>query len=78
MINWAKITTDGLEEQTLIEIMPSYLHDQKVHLQALILSVKASNAKDVILHVHEIKRAGRKLGVTRLTDITGHLESKDQ
>jgi PAS domain S-box-containing protein len=78
VINWAKIAAGGLDEQVLIEIMPSYLHDQKEHLQALISSVKTGNAKDVALHVHAIKGAGRNLGVTRMTDIAASLESQAQ
>jgi PAS domain S-box-containing protein len=75
VIDWAKITAGGLDEQIVKEVMPTYLAESRKHLQELTSAVGASNAKDVKLHAHAMKGAGRNLGIARLSDVAGQLES---
>jgi HPt (histidine-containing phosphotransfer) domain-containing protein len=57
------------------EIIPTYMNDNKEHLRGLITAVKTSNAKDVQSHAHAIKGAGRNLGVARLSELAGQLQT---
>lgn len=74
VISWSQIVAAGLDEQLMKEILPTYLHKNKKHLQALITAVKTANAEDVRFHAHAIKGGGRNLGVTRLSDVASKLE----
>jgi PAS domain S-box-containing protein len=74
VIDWTKITAGGLDEQVIKEVMPTYLEESRKHIQELISAVNTSNAKDVKLHAHAIKGAGRNLGITRLSEAAGQLE----
>jgi PAS domain S-box-containing protein len=75
VIDWAEIVAGGLDEQSMKEIIPTYMKKNKEHLRELISAVKTSNAEDVKLHAHAIKGAGRNLGVARLSELAGQLET---
>jgi CheY-like chemotaxis protein/HPt (histidine-containing phosphotransfer) domain-containing protein len=75
VIDWAKIIAGGLDEQIMKEVMPTYLKDNKEHLQGLISAVKTANAIDVKLHAHAIKGAGRNMGAARLSEAAYQLET---
>jgi PAS domain S-box-containing protein len=75
IIDWAQVTACGLDEQSMKEIIPTYMNDNKEHLRGLITAVKTSNAKDVQSHAHAIKGAGRNLGVARLSELAGQLQT---
>jgi CheY-like chemotaxis protein len=75
IINWAKVVANGIDEQMINEIMPTYLASNKEHLQKLISAVKAANATDIVSHAHAIKGAGRNLGVVQLSKVTLQLET---
>jgi len=75
VIDWAQMVAHGLDEQSMKEIIPTYVNDNKEHLRGLISAVKTSNAKDVQSHAHAIKGAGRNLGVARLSELAGQLET---
>lgn len=75
VIDWAKITAGGLDEQIIGEVMPTYLTESRKHLQELTSAVAASNAKDVKLHAHAMKGAGRNLGISGLSEAAGQLET---
>ncbi|MBN1392760.1 MAG: PAS domain S-box protein [Sedimentisphaerales bacterium] len=75
VMDWAKITAGGLDEEIIKEIMPTYLQESKKHLADLTSAVGASNAKEVKLHAHAVKGAGRNLGITKLSEAAGQLET---
>jgi CheY-like chemotaxis protein/HPt (histidine-containing phosphotransfer) domain-containing protein/anti-sigma regulatory factor (Ser/Thr protein kinase) len=75
IIDWAQVAACGLDEQSMKEIIPTYMNDNKEHLRGLITAVKTSNAKDVQSHAHAIKGAGRNLGVARLSELAGQLQT---
>ncbi len=75
MIDWAKVTAGGLDEQIIKEVMPTYLDDSKKHLQELTAAVNTSNIKNVKLHAHAIKGTGRNMGVANLSEVAGQLET---
>jgi PAS domain S-box-containing protein len=75
IINWAKVVANGIDEQMINEIMPTYLASNKEHLQKLISAVNAANATDIVSHAHAIKGAGRNLGVVQLSKLTLQLET---
>jgi HPt (histidine-containing phosphotransfer) domain-containing protein len=75
IIDWAQIIAGGLDEQSIKEIIPTYMKRNKEELRGLISSVKTSNAKDVKWHAHSIKGAGRNLGVAGLSELAGRLET---
>jgi PAS domain S-box-containing protein len=75
VIDWAQMVAHGLDEQSMKEIIPTYVNDNKEHLRGLISAVKTSNAKDVQSHAHAIKGAGRNLGAARLSELAGQLET---
>jgi two-component system sensor histidine kinase/response regulator len=75
IINWTKVVANGIDEQMIKELMPTYLASNKEHLQKLISAVKAANATDIVSHAHAIKGAGRNLGVTQLSRVTLQLET---
>jgi CheY-like chemotaxis protein len=74
IINWAKVLANGIDEQLIKELMPTYLESNKEHLQKLISAVKETNATDIVSHAHAIKGAGRNLGVVRLSKVAMQLE----
>ena len=49
--------------------------DAVAHLQGLVSAVESSDAKEVKLHAHAMKGAGRNLGVARLSEVAGQLET---
>jgi PAS domain S-box-containing protein len=75
IIDWAQVAACGLDEQSMKEIIPTYMNDNKEHLRGLTSAVKTSNAKDVQSHAHAIKGAGRNLGVARLSELAGQLQT---
>jgi CheY-like chemotaxis protein/HPt (histidine-containing phosphotransfer) domain-containing protein len=75
VVDWAKITAGGLDEQIIKEVLPTYLEESRKHLHDLVSAVNTSNAKDVKLHAHAMKGAGRNLGVVRLSEVAGQLET---
>jgi CheY-like chemotaxis protein/HPt (histidine-containing phosphotransfer) domain-containing protein len=75
IINWAKVVAGGLDEQTIQKLMPTYLENNKEHMEKLIASVKAANATDIVSHAHAIKGAGRNLGVIKLSQVAMQLET---
>ena len=75
IINWATVVAVGMDEQMIKEIMPTYLANNREHLQKLILAVKAASATEIVSHAHAIKGMGRNLGVTQLSRVTLQLET---
>ncbi len=75
VVNWAKIIAGGLDEQTIREVLPTYLEESRKHFKALVSAVDTSNAAEVKLHAHAIKGVGRNLGVARLSEAAWPLES---
>jgi len=75
VVDWTKITAGGLDEQIIKEVLPTYLEESRTHLQGLASAVNTSNANDVKLHAHAMKGAGRNLGVARLSEVAGQLET---
>jgi HPt (histidine-containing phosphotransfer) domain-containing protein len=75
VVNWSKIIANGLDEQTIREILPKYLKDSRAHFQALVSAVNTSNVKDVKLHAHALKGVGRNLGADRLFEAALPLET---
>jgi HPt (histidine-containing phosphotransfer) domain-containing protein len=55
--------------------MPTYLANNKEHLQMLISAVNAANATDIVSHAHAIKGAGRNLGVVQFSRVAMQLET---
>jgi len=74
IINWAKVVANGIDEQLIKELMPTYLESNKEHLQKLISAVKEAKATDIVSHAHAIKGAGRNLGVVQLSKVAMQLE----
>jgi len=74
IINWAKVVANGIDEQIIKEVMPTYLVSNREHMQGLITAVKAANATDVVSHAHAIKGAGRNLGMVQLSKVVMQLE----
>ncbi|MDD5063339.1 MAG: Hpt domain-containing protein [Phycisphaerae bacterium] len=75
VVDWAKIIAGCLDEQTIREILPTYLEESRAHFKALVSAVDTSNAKDVKLHAHAIKGVGRNLGDIRLSEAAWPLET---
>lgn len=75
VVNWAKIIAGGLDEQTIREILPTYLEESRAHFKALVSAVNTSDVKNVKLHAHAIKGVGRNLGVVRLSEAALPLEA---
>ena len=75
IINWAKVVANGIDEQIIKELMPTYLASNREHLQKLISAVKEANATDIVSHAHAIKGAGRNLGVVQLSKVAMQLET---
>jgi HPt (histidine-containing phosphotransfer) domain-containing protein len=75
MIDWNQITSRGLDEKTITEVMPTYMEEKKKRLQRLISAVKDSDVEGVRMHAHAIKGAARNLGITKLSEIAGSLEN---
>jgi HPt (histidine-containing phosphotransfer) domain-containing protein len=75
IINWAKVLANGIDEQLIKELMPTYLESNKEHLKKLISAVKETNATDIVSHAHAIKGAGRNLGVVQLSKVAMQLET---
>lgn len=75
IINWAKIVEGGMDEQIIQQLIPTYIADNKEHLQELISAVKKANATDIVSHAHAIKGAGRNLGVVQLSKAAMQLET---
>jgi len=65
---------NGIDEQIIKEVMPTYLVSNREHMQGLITAVKAANATDVVSHAHAIKGAGRNLGMVQLSKVVMQLE----
>jgi two-component system, sensor histidine kinase len=75
VVDWTKVTAGGLDEQIIKEVLPTYLEESKKHLQGLVSAVDTSNTKEVKLHAHAMKGAGRNLGIVRLSEVAGQLET---
>jgi HPt (histidine-containing phosphotransfer) domain-containing protein len=75
IIDWNQIAGRGLDEETITEVMPTYMEEKKKRLQQLISAVKNSNVEGVRMHAHAMKGAARNLGITKLSEIAGSLEN---
>jgi CheY-like chemotaxis protein len=75
IINWAKVVANGINEQIIKELMPTYLAGNMEQLQKLTSAVKAASATDIVSHTHAIKGAGRNLGVVQLSKAALQLET---
>ncbi len=77
IVDWAQVTANGLDEQSMKEIIPTYIKDNKEHLRELIAAVKKGKSKDVKSHAHAIKGAGRNMGAAKLSELAGRLEAME-
>jgi PAS domain S-box-containing protein len=77
IVDWAQVTANGLDEQSIKEIIPTYIKDNKEHLRELITAVKKGKAKDVKSHAHAIKGAGRNMGAAKLSELARQLEAME-
>jgi HPt (histidine-containing phosphotransfer) domain-containing protein len=66
------------DEETINEIMPTYIEDNKKHFKELSESIQNSDAEAVKRHAHAIKGAGRNFGAVRLAEVAGKLENAGQ
>ncbi len=77
VIDWAQITANGLDEQLMKEIIPTYIKDNKEHIRELITAVRKGKTKDAKSHAHAIKGAGRNMGAAKLSELAGQLEAME-
>ena len=77
IVDWAQVTANGLDEQSVKEIMPTYIKDNKEHLRKLIAAVKKGKSKDVKSHAHSIKGAGSNMGAAKLSELARQLEAME-
>jgi HPt (histidine-containing phosphotransfer) domain-containing protein len=75
IVDWGQVTANGLDEQLMKEILPTYIKDNKEHLRELITAVKKGKAKDAESHAHAIKGAGRNMGAAKLSELARQLEA---
>ncbi len=75
IINWAKVVAGGIDEEIIQQLMPTYLANNREHMQKLTSAVNEANAIDIVSHAHAIKGAGRNLGVVQLSNVAMQLET---
>ena len=66
------------DEETIKEIIPTYIVDNEKHFNELSDALKNNDCEAVRRHAHAIKGAGRNFGATNLAEIAGKLESAGQ
>jgi PAS domain S-box-containing protein len=77
IVDWTQVMANGLDEQLMKEILPTYIKDNKEHIRKLIAAVKKGKSKDVKSHAHAIKGAGRNMGAAKLSELAGQLEAME-
>lgn len=66
------------DEETINQIMPTYIEDNEKHFKELFESIQNNDAEAVKRHAHAIKGAGRNFGAVRLAEVAGRLENAGQ
>jgi PAS domain S-box-containing protein len=74
IIAWDRLIDRLGDEETILEIMPVYVHDKRQRLEELGRAVEQADAAQVKLHAHAIKGASANVGATYLSDAAKTLE----
>jgi len=74
IFNWKWLVDLLGDEESIQEIIPVYLNENKARFDELAKAIEASDAEAIKLHAHAIKGAGQNLGATRMYDIAYRIE----
>jgi signal transduction histidine kinase/DNA-binding response OmpR family regulator len=74
IINWDLLVARLGDEETVMEIMPTYIEDTKRHFQKLSRAVEAADCAATVTHAHALKGIGRNLSVGPLADLAHQME----
>jgi len=77
LINWDLLIKRMGDEDTIREIMPTYVKDIQGHLEKLNHAVEQCDFVATRSHAHALKGVGRNLSLSRLYDLANQLESSD-
>ena len=75
IINWDRLIDRLGDEDTIREVMPTYIEGSKGHLSELTDAVKAGDCKSIAFHAHAIKGAARNLSLERLSKMANQMEN---
>ena len=75
IINWDYLTERFGDEEIIREVMPTYVKDVQEHFDRLSEALETGDCAVIASHAHAIKGVGRNLGVERVLDIAGQMES---
>ncbi len=74
IISWEQLIDRMGDEETIREIMPTYLKDIKKHFESLSMAVKSGDCSAIASHAHALKGVGRNLGTKTLLEIASQIE----
>jgi HPt (histidine-containing phosphotransfer) domain-containing protein len=74
IINWDQLIERLGDEETIREIMPTYIKDIQGHFDRLSQAVKSADCESIAAHAHALKGVGRNLSIERLSDIADQME----
>ncbi len=74
VIDWAQLLDRFGDEETVVELMPTYLEDTKERMDNLRQAVEAGRAGDTEKHAHALKGAAVNFGANALADSALELE----
>jgi len=74
IIDWDRLIDRLGDEETVREIMPTYIEDTKRHFEELSAAVKIGDCPAIASHAHALKGVGRNLSVDALADLAYQME----